>query len=42
VRRAYLKGLGEARGCTPPATPQHLAETPEAKSQWPEPNYPIE
>ncbi|CAN5174913.1 hypothetical protein BH10PSE3_BH10PSE3_35810 [soil metagenome] len=24
IRRAYLKGLGEARGCDPPATPQHL------------------
>ena len=24
VRRAYLKGLGEARGCDPPATPSHL------------------
>jgi hypothetical protein len=23
VRRAYLKGLGEARGCNPPATPSH-------------------
>ena len=23
VRRAYLKGLGEARGCDPPATPDH-------------------
>lgn len=23
VRRAYLKGLGEAKGCTPPATPSH-------------------
>lgn len=42
VRRAYLKGLGESRGCNPPATPQHLAETPEPKSQWPEPRYPIE
>jgi hypothetical protein len=29
IRRAYLKGLGEARGCNPPATPQHLA-TPAA------------
>jgi hypothetical protein len=32
VRRAYLKGLGEAHGCSPPATPSHtiteiLAET---------------
>jgi hypothetical protein len=25
VRRAYLKGLGEAHGCLPPARPQHLA-----------------
>lgn len=23
VRRAYLKGLGEARGCNPPGTPMH-------------------
>jgi hypothetical protein len=29
IRRAYLKGLGEARGCNPPATPQHLS-TPAA------------
>ena len=29
VRRAYLKGLGEARGCDPPATPSHVrAGTP--------------
>lgn len=27
VRRAYLKGLGEARGCPPPATPQHKPPT---------------
>jgi hypothetical protein len=26
IRRAYLKGLGEARGCNPPATPQHLSK----------------
>lgn len=24
VRRAYLKGLGETRGCLPPATPSHI------------------
>lgn len=24
VRRAYLKGLGESRGCNPPATPSHI------------------
>lgn len=23
VRRAYLKGLGESKGCNPPATPSH-------------------
>jgi hypothetical protein len=28
VRRAYLKGLGEARGCNPPATPQHRPPAP--------------
>lgn len=28
VRRAYLKGLGESRGCNPPATPRHLANPP--------------
>lgn len=28
VRRAYLKGLGEARGCNPPATPQHKPPAP--------------
>jgi hypothetical protein len=28
VRRAYLKGLGESRGCLPPATPRHLAVQP--------------
>jgi hypothetical protein len=29
ARRAYLKGLGESRGCKPPATPSHVrAGTP--------------
>ncbi|PTT08725.1 hypothetical protein DBR10_08880, partial [Caulobacter sp. HMWF025] len=28
VRRAYLKGLGEARGCPPPATPHHKPPPP--------------
>ncbi|HEY8617504.1 hypothetical protein [Phenylobacterium sp.] len=29
VRRAYLKGLGESKGCKPPATPSHVrAGTP--------------
>lgn len=41
VRRAYLKGLGEARGCNPPGTPIHLAETPEPPKQTPEPAYPV-
>jgi hypothetical protein len=35
VRRAYLKGLGEARGCNPPATPIHLPVTPEPPQQGP-------
>ncbi|WP_165187597.1 hypothetical protein [Caulobacter soli] len=38
IRRAYLKGLGEARGCNPPATPQHLAKPAgpvvEARFPW--------
>ena len=43
VRRAYLKGLGEARGCDPPATPSHvmteLAKTP-PRSRF-KPLYPV-
>jgi len=44
VRRAYLKGLGEARGCDPPATPSHeLAGSPVPTDQRPplKPKYPI-
>lgn len=41
VRRAYLKGLGEARGCDPPATPSHeLAGSP-VPTQEIKPRYPI-
>ena len=28
VRRAYLKGLGQAKGCPPPAAPALAAPTP--------------
>lgn len=44
VRRAYLKGLGESKGCTPPATPSHEREgAPPAVEQrkGPTPKYPI-
>ena len=48
ARRAYLKGLGEARGCKPPATPSHvLAGAPlpvEVKAgidRGAKPRYPI-
>jgi hypothetical protein len=41
VRRAYLKGLGEAKGCDPPATPSHqLAGTP-VMDQALKPKFPI-
>lgn len=41
VRRAYLKGLGEAKGCPPPATPSHeLAGSP-VPDQSMKPKYPI-
>ena len=44
VRRSYLKGLGEARGCMPPATPSHeRAGTPPVvvTRKGPIPNFPI-
>lgn len=48
VRRAYLKGLGESKGCMPPATPSHeRAAIRETSPQRPptkgglSPKYPI-
>lgn len=41
VRRAYLKGLGESRGCNPPGTPQHKATPAEPERQQSGPRYPI-
>jgi hypothetical protein len=43
VRRAYLKGLGEARGCDPPATPSHeLTGSPVPSQEINlKPKYPI-
>lgn len=41
VRRAYLKGLGEARGCPPPATPSHLLTGAPVISQDLKPRYPV-
>lgn len=43
TRRAYLKGLGEAKGCPPPATPSHeRAGSPPATDErtMPKPRYP--
>ena len=41
VRRSYLKGLGEAKGCNPPATPSHVKAGSEIPSQAIRPRYPI-
>jgi hypothetical protein len=44
VRRAYLKGLGEGRGCSPPGTPRHLvrpAEPIHVDEGPKKPKYPI-
>lgn len=40
VRRAYLKGLGEAKGCKPPATPSHEFAGREVMTQDFRPRYP--
>jgi len=43
VRRGYLKGLGEARGCAPPGTPRHLVFSPQPVNETGprKPAYPI-
>jgi hypothetical protein len=41
VRRAYLKGLGEANGCEPPATPSHARAGTPPPSQEIRPLYPL-
>jgi len=49
VRRAYLKGLGEAQGCNPPATPSHLNagrkviqdQSVVRERSWKKPRYPV-
>jgi hypothetical protein len=41
VRRAYLKGLGEAKGCNPPATPSHVKAGSVIPDQGLNPRYPI-
>jgi hypothetical protein len=40
VRRGYLKGLGEARGCPPPATPSHVMAGTPVMEQTLRPRYP--
>jgi predicted small secreted protein len=40
VRRAYLKGLGESKGCAPPATPSHELAGREVIRQDFKPRYP--
>lgn len=40
VRRAYLKGLGEANGCPPPATPSHVMASRPTMEQSIKPRYP--
>ncbi|HRD27871.1 MAG TPA: hypothetical protein PLO65_06195 [Caulobacter sp.] len=42
IRRGYLKGLGEARGCNPPATPTHVkSEIPPPPPKKKGPRFPI-
>jgi hypothetical protein len=41
IRRGYLKGLGESRGCDPPATPSHVKSTLPKEPPRKGPRYPI-
>jgi hypothetical protein len=41
VRRAYLKGLGESRGCNPPATPSHVKAGSPPVREDNKPRFPI-
>jgi hypothetical protein len=41
ARRAYLKGLGEAHGCPPPAAPQHVIDPAPPVEDHMKPMYPI-
>jgi hypothetical protein len=41
VRRSYLKGLGEAHGCAPPATPSHVKAGSTVPVDKFDPLYPI-
>ncbi len=41
IRRGYLKGLGESKGCNPPATPSHLKSTLPKEPPRKGPRYPI-
>ncbi|MDO8297644.1 MAG: hypothetical protein Q7T19_14530 [Caulobacter sp.] len=42
IRRGYLKGLGEAKGCNPPATPTHVkSEIPPAPPKRKGPRFPV-
>ena len=40
VRRGYLKGLGESKGCPPPATPSHMLAGAPVIDQSLHPRYP--
>lgn len=41
IRRGYLKGLGESKGCLPPATPTHIKSTLPKDPPRRGPRYPI-